>query len=53
MITLKEMKKADRDVKKAELSEEEKEAFAEKFRGMELFKNLDDDGICSVVLILS
>lgn len=46
------MKKEDKDAGTVEWSEKDKKAFAEKFKDVELFKNLDDDGICSAVLIL-
>lgn len=52
MITLRDMKKADGNIGKVELSKENMKVFAEKFKDMELFKNLDDDGICSAVIML-
>lgn len=52
MITLKEMKKMDKDVEKIDLSEEDIKAFVKNFRDIELFKNLNDNDVFYSVLIL-
>lgn len=52
MITLKEMVKINKNVKKVDLSEEDKEEFAKKFRDIESFKDLNDDAICWSVMLL-
>lgn len=50
-LNKKAMKKKGKDIEMIDISEEEKKAFAEKFKGIELFKHLNDDAICWVVFI--
>ena len=52
MITLKEMAKNKKDIRKIKISEEDKRAFAKKFKNIDIFKNLDDNGIFWAVFTL-
>lgn len=52
MLTLKEMTKEKDDIGTIEISEEDKKAFAKRFKNFEIFKNLDDNGIFWAVSIL-
>ena len=52
MITLKEMAKNKKNFRKIKISEEDKRAFAKKFKNIDIFKNLDDNGIFWAVFTL-
>ena len=52
MISLKELIKSDKDIKKIDLSEDNDKKFAEKYKNIKLFEGLKDDDICMVVMVL-
>ena len=52
MVSLEEMKTERSDIGEIDLSEEDKKVIAERFRGIELFNNLNDEDVCWAVFIL-
>ena len=51
MIALKQIKKSKKTNKKTNLSTKDKEKIIKKYKNVEMFKNLDDEGIFWLVLI--
>ena len=52
MITLKELKEPYNNGNEINISEEDKREFASKFKSIENFQDLDDDSICSIVILM-